>query len=245
MKPRQPLHPDDEAFLKELAARPSALTPEEDLRLDRLMAFADVVVPRLTSVVEDALPSLVVGMLGSTLRTCLSTYPLIEPMFDAATAAWPAPDNEIAQGPPFPERAYEDAMYRAGDSSLFDFLLAVSKPPPTGDVRSLERILFGAVAAFLIGALVAIDRMPPQERAAAQAASKKGRALLDAHLAELDTAARERLATVSLHIDRRERDPKMETLDLDDRKAHAESMLRLGDWLARGVRSPFAVPPAL
>ena len=65
------------------------------------------------------------------------------------------------------------------------------------------------------------------------------------HLAELDSAARQRLETVSLHINQRERDPAMETLDLDDRKAWAESMLQLGDWLARDVPWRFAVPPAL
>jgi hypothetical protein len=240
-KPREPLHPDDEAFLQELAARPSALTPEEDQRLERLMVFADVVVPRFTAVVDGALPPLVVGMLGATLGTCLSTHPTLEPMFHAVTADWRALDTAPREGPPFPEWADEVAMYEAGDTSLFDFLLGAS----SAKVPSLERILFGAVGAFLVGALVAIDRMPPNERAAALAATKKGRALLDAHLATLDPADRERFETVSLHIDRRERDPAMETLDLDDRRAHAESMLLLGDWLARGVPSPFAVPPAL
>lgn len=246
MKPRQPLHPDDEAFLKELAARPSALTPEEDARLDRLMAFADVVVPRFTSVVEGTLPLLVVGMLGSTIHTCLSTHPLLEPMFDAVTAAWPAPENVAEQGPPFPERPHELAMYQAGDSSLFDFLLALSSPEPSSPaLPSLERIVFGAVAAFLTGALVAVERMPAAQRPVALGASKRGRALLEAYVATLDPAARERLETVSLHIDQRERHPTMETLEPDDQKAHAASMLQLGDWLARGARSPFAVPPAL
>jgi hypothetical protein len=239
MKPRKPLHPDDEAFLKELAARPSALTPEEDQRLERLMAFADVVVPRLTSVVEGALPPLVVGMLGSTLETCLSTHPTLEPMFHAVTAEWRALDTAPREGPPFPEWADEVAMYEAGDTSLFDFLLGAS----SAKAVSLERIVFGAIGAFLVGALVAIDRMPPNERAAAHAATKKGRALLGAHLATLDPADRARFETVSLHIDQRERHPTMEALGPDDRKAHFESMLLLGDWLAQGVPSPFAVPP--
>jgi hypothetical protein len=245
MKPREPLHPDDDAFLQELAARPSALTPEEDQRLERLMRFADVVVPRFTAVVQGALPPLVVGMLGSTLGTCLSTHPLLEPMFDATTSGWPAPEDPPQQGPPFPERSDELAMSQAGDASLFDLLWALSNAKqPSGSAASLERILFGAVAAFLVGALVAVERMPPAERAVALAASAKGRALLEAHIATLDPAARERLERVSLHIDQRERHPTMETLGLDDQEAHAESMLQLGDWLARDVPSPFADPPS-
>jgi hypothetical protein len=182
-------------------------------------------------------------MLGSTLGTCLSTHPLLEPMFDAATSGWPAPKDPPQQGPPFPERSDELAMSQAGDASLFDLLWALSNAP-SASTASIERILFGAVAAFLIGALVAIERMPPAERAVALAASAKGRALLEAHIATIDPVARARLETVSLHIDQRERHPTMETLGFDDQKAHAESMLRLGDWLAREVRSPFADPPS-
>lgn len=249
-KPPPQVHPDDLAWISDRP--PSApSTPEELHQIDRGWTISHILATRAAETVKGALPQLLHDLLWFELAHDIALHPYVDPIVDAATSHWQAPEGlpdpreDILLSRP--DRGPNARLFAGMEQSASDFLLAVPKPEATltgsAAASELERSVLGLTAALLSGALAAIERLKEKDRKRALLEMAQGRRLLEEHLSSLSPAARADFERVSLQLDLLPRHETMDVLSWEDRRIHYDAMVAFGASLGRRLATPLLLPP--
>lgn len=229
---RADLEPATRAIVDALASRP---LPTEDDAEDRIFAISQLWADEV--MVRGLLPAPIELELYFLLTDALALFPVLADVFRSVSEGMPARPQAIESvGEPGPEKLHRAALRIGALASANDYLLAVA-PPQGGSRAAGERVLveeaLGIVAAFVTGAVAAIDRLGPYDRAQALLEASDAYTVVHGHLASLTGVERKMFEDVSLHLHEHPRDAGMDLPSREVLAAHHASMKQFGRVLAR------------